>query len=608
MKYIKQGLLTELENDVFRAKAVLYAHDLPKVLWCEQPTAGTQFGINYNQETGETTAEEWVDPKFLSTWYYSDGSTYKENVAGELTYSIVARGDGKHTEKYYNEIVAFEMGDNVTSVGSGAFSGCNSLTSITIGENVTYIGQQAFNNCSQLVSINSNEIGKCVIPNNVKAIDDYGFYYDSSLTEIYIPEGVTSIGKCAFYECSKVQKITFNPTSPCTIGNECFYGCNALTTFNSDVEGICNIDNPNFVLGDKVFYNCNNITNLYYNLSVVPKWTFYQPKLKQLVFGDNVQTISQDAFYLGNNRDFDENACIDVLDTNKISMAEFGFTNISVDTFILNSEFTTLQSVHGIVNDASPINHLVIKNKCLVESDEWNSMSGFYSYAKLQNIQTDITVDCDAVRIGKQALSGTYAKKIYLPNTVKEIADKAFAYSSYATEIEIPSNVEIIGASAFNGCQKLTSITIPDGVTEIKDSTFNYCYSLTSITIPDGVTSIGNEAFRDCSGFTSVVIPNNVNSIGHRAFYGCNGLTSLTISNSLTSIGAVVFDGCSNLQDIYCDSVNEPCEAISGTFSGIAANGVLHVKKGGSIENWSTWMNNQGNLGYAHWTLVDDID
>lgn len=413
--------------------------------------------IFLDEETGNVS----VKKKYvkLSKWYYSDGSTYEEDVVGELSWKIVSTGDGKHTEEYYNEIVAFEMGENVTSVGSGAFSSCKSLTSITIGENVTNIGYQAFNSCSHLVSINSNEIGKCIIPNNVKTIDDYGFYYNSSLTEIYIPEGVTSIGQCAFYKCTNVQKITFNPTSPCTIGYECFDGCSALTTFNSDVEGVCNIDNPNIILGDKVFQNCNNITNLYYNLAVVPAWTFYQPKLKHLVFGDNVQTISQYAFYLGSNRDFDENACIDVLDTNKISMAEIGFTNISVDTFILNSGFTTLQSVHGIVTDSSPINHLIIKNKYLVESDEWNSVYGFYSYARLQNIQTDITVDCDAVRIGKQALGGTYTKKIYLPNTVKEIADKAFAYTYYLTEVEIPSSVEVIGNYIFDNCSNLTSIT-----------------------------------------------------------------------------------------------------------------------------------------------------
>lgn len=64
MKYLKQGTVSQLENDTFRAKGVLYAHDIPKVLWCEQPEAGTEFTISYNAETGETTANAIIEDKY----------------------------------------------------------------------------------------------------------------------------------------------------------------------------------------------------------------------------------------------------------------------------------------------------------------------------------------------------------------------------------------------------------------------------------------------------------------------------------------------------------------------------------------------------------------
>lgn len=51
-------------------------------------------------------------------------------------------------------IVTVVIPDDVTSIMSGVFSGCTSLTSITIPDSVTNIGKSAFAGCTNLKTIN----------------------------------------------------------------------------------------------------------------------------------------------------------------------------------------------------------------------------------------------------------------------------------------------------------------------------------------------------------------------------------------------------------------------------------------------------------------------
>ncbi len=94
--------------------------------------------------------------------------------------------------------------DGVTNIKSGAFAGCNELTSVTIPNGVTSIGDGAFSNCRGLTSI--------TIPNSVTSIEDYAFYDCSGLTSITIPNSVTSIGESAFMGCIELTSITFQGT------------------------------------------------------------------------------------------------------------------------------------------------------------------------------------------------------------------------------------------------------------------------------------------------------------------------------------------------------------------------------------------------------------
>ena len=98
----------------------------------------------------------------------------------------------------------------MTSIGDGAFEGCNKLQ-YNEYDNAYYLGNEN-NPYLVLIKAKNTSITSCNINNNTKVIAGEAFYECSSLTSITIPDSVTSIGDYAFEYCSNLTSITFNGT------------------------------------------------------------------------------------------------------------------------------------------------------------------------------------------------------------------------------------------------------------------------------------------------------------------------------------------------------------------------------------------------------------
>ena len=173
--------------------------------------------------------------------------------------------------------------NSVTSIGEYAFSGCYGLTSVTIGSGVTSIGGSAFTGCSGLKKVivkdiaawcgikfdgsysnplyyakhiysnEDTEITNLIIPNSVTSIENYAFQYCSGLTSITIPNSVTSIGEGAFDGCSGLTSITI-PNSVTSIEDYAFQYCSGLTSIT--------IPNSVTSIGYYAFHKCSGLTSI----------------------------------------------------------------------------------------------------------------------------------------------------------------------------------------------------------------------------------------------------------------------------------------------------------------------------------------------------------
>jgi hypothetical protein len=172
----------------------------------------------------------------------------------------------------------------VTSIGTGAFSNCTSITTVQIPGGITSIGPWAFYGCSGLTSVG--------IPYSVTNMGTGAFEFCYGLASIMIFNGVTTIGDQAFYYCTALQTVTM-PNSVTSIGNEAFYNCIDLgsVTFG---DGVTNI-------GSSAFYYCTSLMGVTIGNHVtnIGSYAFYNcMQLASVTISDSVTSIGDNAFDL----------------------------------------------------------------------------------------------------------------------------------------------------------------------------------------------------------------------------------------------------------------------------------------------------------------------
>ena len=411
-------------------------------------------------------------------------------------YTVTAIGESAFAENYDLESVTFAEGSQVVTIGNNAFYYCYNLTSITIPATVESFGSDAFDNCSNLKTvyyqgtlsqwcgiafgneyaspcsnkgafiINGTEITNLVIPEGVTSISAYAFSYCQNLKSVTFPSSLTTIGSGAFYYSDRISSV-FIPSTVTTMGTEIFYGC--YTNI------FCEVEESNTPAGwASDWINFKN--NVFWGQSGAKEYDY------RITDATN-HTVEYGPYY-GNAE------TVEVPQTIKIEDVQYTVTSLGSSLFSGNKNIKYVTFPDGITSIPS--------------STFWQctNLVSFNIPASVTSIEADAFYDCpslETVTVGVGNVSfkvDAYGRAIlsYDGTLLVLYFDKTNDTDTYI----VPSTVTEIGEYAFDDSQIAgVDMSQATGLTKIDDSAFNACQNnaFNTIVIPNSVTYIGNYAF-----------------------------------------------------------------------------------------------------------------
>ncbi len=484
---------------------------------------------------------------------------------------------------------------NASSIGDRAFYGCDALAEVTFPTGSTTIGASAFQDCSALtearitaysltlgdsafcnsglqwISITGKitaiepwTFARCplrvmCVPNGVTSIGYRAFYNCKQLCSIYIPDSVKSIDDYAFimdgnrYDRLRVfygndrynwNTLTANHTSGMLKNASVTYGYGTLSADGINGAGSCGpyemgeydkvqwtytVDGTLTIRGSGPMNDFRRMSGSSNSEWYTRPWTVYMPAVRSVVIEEGVTSVGSCAF------------CEDSGQLTAVQLPE-SLTSIGQGAF---GNCTALRSV-SIPKNVTAIGDSAFSGCTSLTSiaiPEGVTAIGGFTFSSCTSLGT-VKLPATLTTIGGYAFYGCkQLNSADLPAALTSIGSGAFSKCALKS-VSISDTVTSIGGSAFSGCASLASVTLGSSLTEIPAEAFYNCTALTSITIPEGVTTIGESAFAGCTSLASVVIPDSVTSIGENAFSGCTALATVKLGGGLTSIEAGLFDGC----------------------------------------------------------------
>ena len=453
------------------------------------------------------------------------------------------------------------LGTNVEIISADAFKGCTALVAVELPASLKVFTAAAFDGCKSLVKITANKDNKSfkTIGSSVYSADGTVLVVagNKNTKTLAIAEGTKVIAANAFDLAKNVVEISFPASLTEVKGNALdgtawfaaqtgsVYAGSVLYKVKGAVSDLVVAEGTTSIADAAVKNESVKTVVLPATLVTIGDYAFAGSSVANIVIPDSVTYIGVGAF---------SNA------------AKLKSVKLSAKLEVLAT---------GAFKDCAALASIAIPAGVKVISSDV-----FAGCTKLSKI------DLGAVEaIEEYAFSGCKAlKEINLPEFVADCNSLAFVGCTALENITVAENSAtyksldgvVVTANedgefdtiAIYPAGKKGDYQVPESIKNIADRAFYDCDGLTSIKFEEGFTNIGTEAFFDCDNIASVVMPESARNIGDLSFASCDKLVEFVVFSNLTDYADNAFDGCYYFN---YDAVTINVEDNSGVLLGVIA-------------------------------------
>ncbi len=508
----------------------------------------------------ETIPETETTPEFM----YSEGLKFVDN--GNSTYFVSSIGTCTDTVL---SIPPTYKNKPVIRIGPDAFVNNDRIQEVVLSENIKIISDWAFGLCMSLSQV--------TIPEGVTTIGALAFQH-CPLTSIAIPDSVTSIGEGAFAGCAPILteiqvgagNTAYRVENGCLVGTATKTVIAVLQTPDCKIpdgikrigglaavglQDMTSITLPSSLesIGSLAFDNCSGLTDIHFQGTkaqwhLITKEAGWDRDTPDSTIHCTDGDIKKSAFLL--TQSFDE--------LRKNGDEKDGvFTPGQSEAW--NGVATVDQTVYNLVywgwvglsTDAiGTFGYRIDSNTPVYDSsfaapaDEAVQEAAFAAGTPLAT-RMHITINIENLTGTHTvtALHKTVDGKETVLGEFQVVIENTATYST-GLSYSLQSNGEY-QVAGLGSCTD-TVLKIPPTyngkpVTSMAQGAFKDNQKITKVILPKSMKSVSAQAFVSCSKLRCVVLPNSITSIEQDALARCGALTTVLLPNSLTSVGSWAF-------------------------------------------------------------------